>query len=132
MFVTTCSQQLVVARSARCHHGRPDATAAGSDLGQRRAAETLGVLVVAIAGEQRMTVALDEPGQHASPRRVDRRHIAIGVSCEHLVGGPDGDDHAVADGHRSVGHDVEIALCRATTRLPVVADLRQRRTRARR
>ena len=120
-------QQLVVAGVAGSHHARPDAATARRDLGQRCAAQALGVLVVAFAAEQRVAVTLDQAGQHATPSRVDRRHVVIAVGGEHGVCCPNCHDHAVADGHRSIGNDAEVALRRAPARFPAVVNLSQRR-----
>ena len=104
------AEQLVVAGIAGGHHARPDTAATSGDLGQRCAAETLGVLVAAFAGEQRMAVALDEARKHATTARIDRRHRGIAVRRQHLVRGAHRDDDTVSNRDRAIGDDVELAL----------------------
>ena len=81
---------------------------------------------MAVAGEQRMAVALDQAGQHTTSIGVDGRHIVAAVRRDHFVRCPDCDDHPVADGHRAIGDDVQIALSGSAPDDAIVVDTGQR------
>ena len=116
--------QRVVVGSARGDDAGPDASAAGGDLREGGAGQPLGVLVVALAAEQRVGVALDEAGEHRPAAGVDGDHVGITPLRPHCVGTADRDDHTIADRDRAVGDEIELALRRPTTRRAAIADER--------
>ena len=82
---------------------------------------------MALPCEQRMTVALDQAGQHASSLRIDRRHVVVAVCSQDLGRGTDRNDPPLPNGHRAVGDDVEIGLRWSAPDLATVVNLGQRR-----
>ena len=103
-------QQLVGAGRPAGGDAGPDAPAAGSHLGEGGAAEAFGVLVVALAAEDGMRVALHEARQDRATAGVQRRHAGLSPVGQHVRAGPDGDDAPAAHSHGAVGQEVELAL----------------------
>jgi len=75
---------------------------------------------VAAAREQRVRMALDQPGEHGHPRRIERGHLPAPVP-ENVGSRADRDDQAVADRHGGVSEDIGDGLLAAASRRAVIA-----------
>jgi hypothetical protein len=103
-------EELGIRGFAGGHHRRPDSPARPCDLLQRGAAQALGVLGVPAPREQRVGVTLDQARDHGHPRGVEGGNRIIAPLLEDLLGLTDGGDQPVANGHRAVFDQVQLAL----------------------
>src|SRR4029078_2186742 len=105
--------QFILARLTGGRDGRDDAATGSGDFGVRGAGETAPQLVAAIAGEDRVRVRVDEPGDDRQRAAVDglRGRCISDVRGEIRVAAGK-DDPAVVARHRTVGNDGDVALAR--------------------
>ena len=117
-------EQLVVGGPAGREHRRPDASAGGGDLGERRPVEPQLILDMPVTGEQRVRMTLDQPRQDRHPDGVQDRDV-LAPLAQHLRGRTDRRDGAVADRDGAIRDQVQLALLGAAARTAAVGDARE-------